>query len=257
MRVDTPDDEEVEVNDLTAGDTTEMEEGNETADEETSDDSEDAGADLNASAANLTLGDISSLTGFPYVTVARYARENRDRLPGEGQGKARRYYPQAVEMIRELKAEAGARRGRGTSEETTHESGSETATPARSARKPRKGPRAPRVRRTPAIPTATSPIKRRGRPRKIDATANTRENAHKSLVSRGRVPRRNIAIAAAPPAPSSGGVPSLHDSRPSNSSAETAYRRAHLTAKLESLQEVMAHLAREHESLQMEIAKLT
>lgn len=252
MRVDTPDNDtnDDEVSDLTAGD---IPEGEDSEEERTDDDYD---SNNHADAANLTLGDISLQTGFPYVTVARYARENRDRLPGEGSGKARRYYPQAVEMIRELKAEAGARRGRGQSEETTHESESETTTTAtravtssaRSARKPRKAPRAPRVRRTPAIPTAAALAKRSGRPRKNPDAPAVAANMRRRVAPRHKVV---TDTGWTPPKFESATAPS------SSSPAETAYRRAHLTAKLESLQDVMAHLAREHENLQAEIAKLS
>src|SRR5262249_45128280 len=73
----------------------------------------------------LTLTQISEETNISYPTLVRYVRLYSDRLPHEGQGRARRFYPAAVAVFRTLRPEggrggrkagsgraAGARRGR-------------------------------------------------------------------------------------------------------------------------------------------------
>lgn len=60
--------------------------------------------------AHLTLVDIERLTGISYVTLQRYAQSHNDRLPHEGTGRNRRYYPAAVEEFQRIKAEIAERR---------------------------------------------------------------------------------------------------------------------------------------------------
>lgn len=55
----------------------------------------------------LTLTQISEQTGISYPTLVRYVRANADRLPSEGTGRARRFYPQAVDVFRQLRSESG------------------------------------------------------------------------------------------------------------------------------------------------------
>ncbi|HTQ79569.1 MAG TPA: helix-turn-helix domain-containing protein [Thermoanaerobaculia bacterium] len=55
----------------------------------------------------LTLTQISETTGISYPTLVRYVRLHSDRLPHEGKGRARRFYPQAVEVFRTLRQESG------------------------------------------------------------------------------------------------------------------------------------------------------
>jgi hypothetical protein len=55
----------------------------------------------------LTLTQISEQTGISYPTLVRYVRMHSDRLPHEGKGRARRFYPQAVDVFRELRQESG------------------------------------------------------------------------------------------------------------------------------------------------------
>lgn len=55
----------------------------------------------------LTLTQISETTGISYPTLVRYVRMHADRLPSEGTGRARRFYPQAVEVFRQLRQESG------------------------------------------------------------------------------------------------------------------------------------------------------
>lgn len=62
----------------------------------------------------LTLTQIGSMTGISYPTLVRYVRLYLDRLPHEGEGRARRFYQKAVDVFRELRQEGGGRgRGRG------------------------------------------------------------------------------------------------------------------------------------------------
>lgn len=55
----------------------------------------------------LTLTQISETTGISYPTLVRYVRLYSDRLPHEGKGRARRFYPQAVDVFRQLRSESG------------------------------------------------------------------------------------------------------------------------------------------------------
>lgn len=55
----------------------------------------------------LTLTEISKQTGISYPTLVRYVRLNGDRLPHEGKGRGRRFYPEAVNVFRELRQESG------------------------------------------------------------------------------------------------------------------------------------------------------
>ncbi|HSF38787.1 MAG TPA: helix-turn-helix domain-containing protein [Thermoanaerobaculia bacterium] len=55
----------------------------------------------------MTLTQISEQTGISYPTLVRYVRLYSDRLPHEGKGRARRFYPEAVSVFRELRSESG------------------------------------------------------------------------------------------------------------------------------------------------------
>ena len=55
----------------------------------------------------LTLTEISKTTGISYPTLVRYVRLHADRLAHEGIGRARRFYPQAVDVFRQLRGESG------------------------------------------------------------------------------------------------------------------------------------------------------
>jgi predicted DNA-binding transcriptional regulator AlpA len=64
----------------------------------------------------LTLTQISKTTGISYPTLVRYVRLYSRRLPHAGKGRARRFYPEAVEVFRSLRQESGRggrRPGRG------------------------------------------------------------------------------------------------------------------------------------------------
>lgn len=55
----------------------------------------------------MTLTQISEQTGISYPTLVRYVRMHADRLPHEGKGRARRFYPEAVNVFRQLREESG------------------------------------------------------------------------------------------------------------------------------------------------------
>jgi len=55
----------------------------------------------------MTLTQISETTGISYPTLVRYVRLHSDRLPHEGKGRARRFYPAAVDVFRQLRQESG------------------------------------------------------------------------------------------------------------------------------------------------------
>jgi DNA-binding transcriptional MerR regulator len=58
----------------------------------------------------LTLTEIGERTGVSYPTLVRYVKLHGDQIPSEGEGRRRRYHPQAVEVFRRLRSESG--RGR-------------------------------------------------------------------------------------------------------------------------------------------------
>ncbi len=77
----------------------------------------------NRSTSLLTLGQISERTGISYPTLVRYVRDHGHRLPSEGEGRSRRFLPEAVDVFREIRSEtkggrkpgAGAGKGSGSS----------------------------------------------------------------------------------------------------------------------------------------------
>lgn len=56
--------------------------------------------------ATLTLKDISETLGIAYPTVARYATKFPDRIPHEGEGRRRRFPPEAIEVVRQIRKES-------------------------------------------------------------------------------------------------------------------------------------------------------
>jgi predicted DNA-binding transcriptional regulator AlpA len=66
-----------------------------------------AGGARKSSGNLLTLTQISEQTGISYPTLVRYVRLHSNRLPHEGKGRARRFYPQAVDVFRQLRSESG------------------------------------------------------------------------------------------------------------------------------------------------------
>jgi len=55
----------------------------------------------------LTLSEISRQTTISYPTLVRYVKLHSARLPSEGTGRSRRFYPQAVDVFRQLRSESG------------------------------------------------------------------------------------------------------------------------------------------------------
>ncbi|HYN21723.1 MAG TPA: hypothetical protein VE078_12235 [Thermoanaerobaculia bacterium] len=55
----------------------------------------------------MTLTEISNQTNISYPTLVRYVKLYGNRLPSEGKGRTRRYYPAAVEVFRELRSQSG------------------------------------------------------------------------------------------------------------------------------------------------------
>jgi len=55
----------------------------------------------------MTLTEIGEQTGISYPTLVRYVKLYGNRLPSEGKGRTRRYYPEAVDVFRELRAQSG------------------------------------------------------------------------------------------------------------------------------------------------------
>jgi HJR/Mrr/RecB family endonuclease len=60
----------------------------------------------------LTLPEVSELTGISYPTLVRQLRRYRDRIPSVGQGRRKRFPPEAVDLFKSLLAEMGTERGR-------------------------------------------------------------------------------------------------------------------------------------------------
>lgn len=58
----------------------------------------------------LTLTKVEELTGISYPTLVRYVKEHRDRIPYEGEGRRKRYHPEAVEVFNQIRSES--KRGR-------------------------------------------------------------------------------------------------------------------------------------------------
>ena len=54
----------------------------------------------------LTLTEVSERTGISYPTLVRYVKLHGDRIPSEGEGRRRRYHPEAVDVFRELRSES-------------------------------------------------------------------------------------------------------------------------------------------------------
>jgi DNA-binding transcriptional MerR regulator len=60
----------------------------------------------------LTLTEVSGRTGISYPTLVRYVKLHGDQIPSEGEGRRRRYHPQAVEVFQRLRGESGRGRKR-------------------------------------------------------------------------------------------------------------------------------------------------
>lgn len=50
----------------------------------------------------LPLTKIAERTGISYPTLRRYAQEHEDEIPSEGEGRKRRYHPEAIEVFKRI-----------------------------------------------------------------------------------------------------------------------------------------------------------
>lgn len=82
----------------------------------------------------LTLTEVAERTGISYPTLVRYVKLHADQIPYEGEGRRRRYRPEAVDVFNRLRSES-ARGPRKKSESA--------AKPAATARAPRRQPAPP------------------------------------------------------------------------------------------------------------------
>lgn len=100
-----------------------------------------AGSKRRGTEGLLTLTQISEDTGISYPTLVRYVRLYGEQIPSEGQGRARRFHPEAVEVFRRLRQESG-RGGRPSKAEKPGKA-AKAARPAKAAKpaKPAKGAR--------------------------------------------------------------------------------------------------------------------
>jgi len=73
----------------------------------------------------LRLSEISKLTGISYPSLVRYLRTQGDRIPGVGEGRERRFPPEAVEIFRVLRQESGRGGRKESSQEPREETGEE------------------------------------------------------------------------------------------------------------------------------------
>lgn len=58
----------------------------------------------------LTLTEVGERTGISYPTLVRYVKLHGDKIPFEGEGRRRRYHPEAVEVFQEIRSRSS--RGR-------------------------------------------------------------------------------------------------------------------------------------------------
>jgi predicted DNA-binding transcriptional regulator AlpA len=61
----------------------------------------------------LTLTEVGKRTGISYPTLVRYVKDHGDRIPYEGEGRQKRYHPEAVKVFKEIRSESprGRRKG--------------------------------------------------------------------------------------------------------------------------------------------------
>ena len=70
------------------------------------DDAPVAPATPRSGAATLTLKAISEELGIAYPTIARYATKHEARIPHVGEGRKRRFPPEAIEVFRQIRKES-------------------------------------------------------------------------------------------------------------------------------------------------------
>lgn len=159
----------------------------------------------------LTLSSIGQQTGISYPTLQRYVRLFGDRIPHEGEGRRRRYHPDAVAVFRELRAESKPGR--------KPKAAPAAKSPARKKRKARaavKQPAAPKLLTLTAIGQQTGisgptlqrylklygdriPHEGEGRKRRYHPEAVAVFRELRSRSKRGRKPKAKVAAAAKTP----------------------------------------------------------
>lgn len=87
-------------------------------------------ASKSRSTSLLTVGQISERTGISYPTLMRYIRDHGDRLPSEGEGRARRFLPESIDVFRQIRSETKGGRKPGSGSQ----SASKSAKPRRSTK---------------------------------------------------------------------------------------------------------------------------
>lgn len=88
-----------------------------------------------ASSGLLTLTEVEKRTGISYPTLVRYVRLHGDKIPHEGEGRRRRYHPEAVEVFKELRGQSRRGGGRKKSKASAKASKTTRRTTKRSSRK--------------------------------------------------------------------------------------------------------------------------
>lgn len=98
----------------------------------------------------LKLTEISEQLGIPYPTAARYASQHADRIPHEGEGRNRRFPPEAIDVFRQIRRES--KPGRPPKKKARRA----PAEPATGAARPWTAPPQPKPGATAAPPVASS-----------------------------------------------------------------------------------------------------
>lgn len=62
----------------------------------------------------LTMTEIHERTGMSMITLRKYRDQHGDRIPSEGTGRTMRFYPEAVEIFKEIKQEGRSHQKRGS-----------------------------------------------------------------------------------------------------------------------------------------------
>jgi len=66
----------------------------------------------------LTLTEVAERTGISYPTLVRYVKLHGDRIPYEGEGRRKRYHPEAVGVFKEIRSESPRGRRKGSGKKT-------------------------------------------------------------------------------------------------------------------------------------------
>lgn len=66
----------------------------------------------------LTLTEVAERTGISYPTLVRYVKLYGDRIPYQGEGRGKRYHPEAVGVFKEIRSESPRGRRKGSGKKT-------------------------------------------------------------------------------------------------------------------------------------------